>query len=518
MTGENNSRGFMVLLSMLISLCVFSNVFAAGDIPYENLWKRISMDFKDADLKDVLKIFSQQSGLNFVAASDVEDKTLTLYLDNITVREALDKLLSANNLAYELSPQSNVFVVKPLALPDKIKTVTKVFYLKFARVPGSRLSKEIESGLKKEAELTGGESQQSKSTAEEGGILLTLKNVITEYGKIDIDPRTNSLIITDIPQQFSVIEEVIAKLDKSLPQLMIEVEILDVAKTKIDELGVKWPQAIAKLDITGSRITSFPFTTSRYHADISGAAWSELTSPGGTDLSGWDATKFAPTIFKIINAELALNFLLNDKHTKFLARPRILTTSNETAEIKIVSDEVIGLKREYTTEEGTTNVTEEAERAETGIALRVTPQVNLDNNEITMFLTPIVAESKDSSVESAIGQKYKDVEKRITKSIVRMKDSETLIIGGLIRKKDEEARFKVPFLSSIPILGAMFRSKSKTAEDRELVLFLTPHILRDDGWGYVNPAGSRGLAMGLDREQSLSGRDMEIERLLMQYE
>jgi len=215
--------------------------------------------------------------------------------------------------------------------------------------------------------------------------------------------------------------------------------------------------------------------------------------------------------------DIALDLLTTDTSTKYLARPRILTLSNETAEIKIVTDEAIGLVTETQGESGSTS--EEAERTETGVALRVTPQVNSQTGEITMFIEPTVSEASTSNLSDS----YRDPERRQTKSVLRMKDGETVVIGGLIRNRETEIITRVPILGDIPFLGALFRHKDKTRdEDRELMVFITPRILK--GRGTARP--SRPTAHLLpDREQEppkpeglLSSRESEIDMALSEFE
>ena len=517
---RSKKKIFFFTVIVFLLLCFVPVGFSLGDISNSDLWKRISMDFKDASLKDVLKIFSQQSGLNFVAAENIEDINLTLYLNDVSVKQALEKLLSANSLIYELDPASNIFMVKRSTAPE-IKLLTKVFYLKFARVPGSRLGGEITSGMS--VSLKGLSGGGDGGVAEEGAssIVTIITNILTEFGKIDVDVRTNSLIVTDIPQQFAVIEDVIAKLDTPLPQVMIEVEILDVAKNDVDDLGVQWPTSVAKLDVSGAKAVSFPFNPSRYKARTSGASWSEYTSPGGVDLSGWSSYNFLPSILSVVNAELALNLLKSKTSTKSLARPRILTLSNETAEIKIVTDEAIGIETSSSTNsEGGAVTSVSAERYETGVSLRVTPQVDMDSREITMFIEPVVSEAKTGGTFTSGGQSsdFKDPEIRGTKSTVRMKDGNTLLIGGLIKDDDEDTRTNVAFFSKIPILGMLFRHKSKTKKERELVIFITPHIIDGRSAGMAQAADFSQLSFDLDREQALSGRERRVEQLLKEYD
>lgn len=511
----NKKRIIPLLLSVFLSLFFVLNALAASDIPYSKLYRRISMDFKDASLKDVLKIFSQQAGLNFVAAQDIEGVNLTLYLDNVTVKQALDNLLSANNLVYDFDSDSNIFLVKKNLLPE-IKTLTRVFYLKFAYVPGSGLEQGAggSAATSADSSSSAGNGQGTGSNAgvsQKGGaksnIVEVIKTVLSEYGRVDVDVRTNSLIVTDLPLKFLVIEEVIAKLDVPLPQVMIEVEILDVNKNITDKLGIEWPSSLLELDLTGGdRQTRFPFGD---RGSITGS------------------THFGPSVLSVINAKLALNFLKTQTDTKFLARPRILTLSNETAEIKIATDEAIGIRTTTTSAGGSTgSSTAQAERAQTGVVLRVTPQVNLETGEINLFVNPKVSEAdigEQFTVESKNYQ-YRNPEERSTKSVIRVKDGETVMIGGLIRTRKKDIRKKTFILSDIPILGALFRNKDISNTDRELVVFLTPHILKDSylslskGLEVSDSAAASSQEQALSKKEALSGRDLEINKLLQEYE
>ncbi|MFH1655929.1 MAG: secretin N-terminal domain-containing protein [Candidatus Omnitrophota bacterium] len=425
--------------------------------------KRISMDFQDANVKDVLKVFSQQSELNFIASDELKDRTITLFLQDVPVEEALELLLTANNLTYEIQEGSNIFIVKET--PESLQTTTKIFFLKYASVSNSRLRAEISEGLVRGEEFTrgeegagGGGGAVGETTAEEVGIKQIVENVLSEVGKVIEDPRTNSLIITDLPSQFPVIENTIARLDVPTPQVLIEVEMLDVSKNLVDKLGVDWGATETSwVTYSGpSRDNAFPIKR------LSGSATRDFTM-GTLSMAGLD---------------IALDLLTTDTSTKYLARPRILTLSNETAEIKIVTDEAIGLNLTSSGEGSATQQTEEAERAETGVALRVTPQVSLEIGEITMFIEPTVSEAATST----LSEDYRDPERRQTKSLLRIKDGETIVIGGLIRNRETEVITKVPILGDIPFLGALFRHKDKSrGEDRELMIFITPRIVKGRG-------------------------------------
>jgi len=433
--------------------------FYSNDLISREANRRISMDFQDASLKTILKVFSEQSGLNFIASQNVQDRTVTLYLVDVPLQEALNKIMSANNLTYELDTGSNIFVVKEWGQPA-VETITKVFFLKYARLKGSKLQQAIDdaSTAGSAGGATGGSTTSTSSSgggAEEAGTLEdSIKAVLTGNGKVVSDARTNSLVVTDIPSQFSVIEKVVEILDTPTPQVMIEVEMLDVDKTTIDELGMDMSGQI--LSFVGSKgATKFP------------GFLAQGTNPGASTFT------YGTLSADVFTATFEL--LSTDTRTKFLARPRILTLSNESAEIKITTNEAIGQNTVISSSQSTSETTLEAERVETGVALKVTPQVDANTGYVTMFVQPTVSVAKTGATFA--GTTYKDPETRTSIGTLRVKDGETIVVGGLIRQTEETTLKKMPFLGDIPFVGGLFRHKDKNVQDRELIVFITPHIV-----------------------------------------
>jgi type II secretory pathway component GspD/PulD (secretin) len=187
---------------------------------------------------------------------------------------------------------------------------------------------------------------------------------------------------------------------------------------------------------------------------------------------------------------LMLDYLRQQSDTKFLARPRIITMNNETAEIGITKDEIVNTKTETTTPEGggpsTQTVTYDRATSLTltpegiGVFLRVTPQINMETGEVTLVVNPKTSSTTQSSQITTEGQVALDPEVRSAKSIVKVKDGETVVLGGLIHKEKIETVKKLPILSDIPIAGALFRHKYvEKNQDRELLVFITTHILKE---------------------------------------
>lgn len=437
---------------------------------------RISIDLKDASIKDVLKILSQQAGLNFVASEEIEDKRLTLYLDQVTVSDALANIVTANNLEVVQVEGSDIFIVRPKGMREEELLLTKVYKLKYARVSTSALeigasNVTLEAGTRKAPSgLTGTSTGGTVSGAAGGekaskvlrGLDLVIEKLLTEKGSLVTDPRTNSLLITDVPSQFKMIDSAIAKLDRPVPQVLIEAEILETSASLAKELGAQWGSA-ADATILGataaSTITHFPFgigKTEDVEAPTSGAV-------GNLRLGSIDASSLS----------VVLNLLHSNTDTKILARPKVLVLDNEGAVIDLTSSTAIASLTVQQAAEGLATQTTQAERTQTGVSLRVTPQVN-DDDYVTLFVEPAVV----SAAASKFFSQFVDPQTRAARTTVMVKSGNTLVIGGLINTEETTIVRKVPLLGDIPILGLAFRKKQADQIDKEVIVFLTPRIIR----------------------------------------
>ena len=449
-----------------IALCILcsakisagAGITSSNAFTYPEYSKTISMDFKDAVLNDVLKIFSQQSGLNFIASQNVAERKVTLFLDKVPVEEALERILSANDLAYEIEPGSNIFIVKPSTRPAE-ELLTRIYNLKHATVRSSKLNSTVSILSDGESSQSSGESGASTTNefGNSAGIVAAIKTVLSRFGSIIEDPRTNSLVVTDLPRQFPLIEQAISRLDMPVPQILIEVEMLDVSKETGEQLGVKYGDTPLTFK-GGERDVVYPWNQNR------------LLDKGFT----FEDPEYRVGTISAAGLTMALQFLKSQTDTKNLARPRILTLNNETAQIMISTDEAIGIQTQTQSSEGSATSSVTAERVKTGVFLTVTPQVNLATREITLAIVPKVIEARTGGTFS--GTTFKDPEERGTKSILRVHDNDTIVLGGLLRTDYSNTITKLPILGDLPVVGAVFRHKDKTATDRELIIFITPRI------------------------------------------
>jgi type II secretory pathway component GspD/PulD (secretin) len=490
-----------VFIMFTLNFILTPNIYALDGPP------KISMDLQDASLKDILKILSIQSNLNFLASEAVQDRKLTLYMENVPLKEAMDKLFKANNLSYDLDEEAGIFIVKDWGKPG-VETITEVFYLKHATVSSSSLKEEMRNNITVDAATstsTSGTSSSSSSPSssspasnedkgkwkveDEAGITQSIKKILSQEGSVIEDFRTNSLIVTDIPSKMEIVRKVIKSLDIPVSQVMLEVEMLDVSKNVVDSLGIKFSGSILTASLSGpTQNTQLGFPLK---------SWSKAFGGGYSSLD----------VGSSLTAQI--DWLRTQTDTKFLARPKLLTLNNETAEIRISTDESIGV---ITTTDSQGVSTGTPERAITGVALRVTPQIDIDSGEVTMFIYPEVIEAtagnslRVNSTTTTGNYQFRDPETRSTKTIVRVKDGETVIVGGLIRNEKSVTDTKIPVLGDIPILGSFFRHKDQTKnKERELLVFITPHIIKNSASGGSEktvPINQAGKMMLPAREQS----------------
>ena len=496
----------IIVLALLFNLYYLGSMSVYSDSILLNSDVVISMDFKDVSLKDLLKVFSIQSGINFIASESVEDRKITLYLDKVPVREAMDQLFKANNLTYEYDELSNIIIVKDWGKPQ-LETITKTFFLKHASVASSPIISERSSILG--SAVTGSGSSAGGEKGSKTGITQAIQDVLSEVGKVVEDPRTNSLTITEIPSRFPVIEAIIGRLDVPVPMVMLEVEMLDVSRNTVDKLGFSFQTNPFTLILRGGFANNADF-------------WVGRSSKRGQE----GAVTLGKTYSEI------LDFLRTQTDTKYLARPRLLTLNNETAEVKISTNESIGIKTTSTsTSEGTASATSsvEAERTETGVVLRVTPQINSDTGEITMLIYPRVIDATSGNTFTSESKNYqfRDPEERSTKSIVKIKDGETVILGGLLRNELIRTTTKIPILGDLPLIGVLFRhtgggeNSNDKNKERELLVFITPRIIKDSPMELAKTKTSERNILPEREQQPLEsaiGRQKTIDASLNNFE
>ncbi len=466
----------------------------------------ISMDVTEAYLEDVLKLLSKQAGMNFVASEKVREKKITLYFNEVPISDALNPILKANGLSITPHEGKNLFVVTESGAPE-IPTITRVYQLKYARVvptagevtktfglTGSLISQVIPSSSGTSSSSTGTSSGSSTTGGtgsigageQTGGLLPAVKSLLTEHGSVVTDPRTNSLIVTDVPDRIRVVDEIIAKLDVKPRQIYIEAEVLEVGLETLRRLGIEYGSSTGQVAtfVGPARTTHFPF------------------AEGLLDTA--TRTKTLGT-FSLADVSAVLKLLATEKDVKFLARPRLLTLSNEVAEIRIITEAVTGATSSSQTQTGT--ITTEPERTTVGTVLRVTPLVN-DDHHVTMIIEPEVSRVSTSTFNSS----FQDPSRRIARTSVMVPNGGTAMIAGLIARENSDNARRIPGIGDIPLIGLPFKRTETAKINTEILLFVTPHILEDDSTGlpskFAKPREQTPLST--KEEQVLQGKRKRI--------
>ena len=477
---------------------------------------RVSMEFQDASLRDVLKTFSQQTGINVIASGPVSEQTVTLYLEDVTVLDAFDQILRAGSLTYERMPGSDIYVVNAkAATPKEAATTTRVYRLKYARVSksvlaqaaatfGARTPFEASHGAGKEGSGGGGGTAGGSSQV---GIDVVIKELVSDQGSVVVDGRTNSLIVTDLPERFPHIEAVLAALDVRTPQILVDAEVVETSLNKLKDLGFEWGTGSEGdlFQLTPAKAdTKLPFTNIFGHP-FGGAGLKHSVADPKITLGSLDSSK----------AIGVLQALEIDGDTKVLARPKVLTLDNESAVIRLTTNEAIG----FTTSSQSTTGTQssEPEREMTGVILSVTPQVN-EAGYITMLVEPSVTKTVQSQISAPANQATpRDPNTRSARAIVRVRSGDTLVVGGLIDRTEEDSVRKVPVLAELPFIGSGFKNTEVNNRATELVVFVTPRILDEPGESKVALSNQRARSSEPAQKSSAAQQDA-IERSLNSLE
>ena len=467
---------------------------------------------KGAPLSTFLDVVSAQSKVNFIITEGLEAKTITVFLRKTTVREALELLLRVKGLTYQRIGKSNTYVVQKRSA-DMPNLITKIYTLNYIPlIPISSVGEEIASITSQDVSSGGGASdgggqqqggQQGGQQGQQGGakesaisIINIVRSVLSKKnGKLETDPRTNTLIVTDVPEVFPQVEQIIAELDKKAPQILIEAQIVEINTDRTNELGIEWGGSRGEMAYFAgpARLTDYGLRPGFF----SGDEWKkffpkttdigEATSSGGGGggsidpiySSGQQSSKGVYYgIFSLAQLQAIFRALISKGEGRYLGKPKIVAMNNKTALITISKDAAMGTQSTVSSAGGSSGSSSTGvERRRIGLILKVTPQVNKEG-----FITMIVQPSYSDAIASAItvqGQAVYDPVSRGASTMVRVKNGQTVVIGGMLSSTESKTIKKVPLLGYIPILGWLFTSVSSRRTNTDLVIFITPTILVD---------------------------------------
>ncbi len=386
--------------------------------------RRMSLDVQGAEIQTVLRSLAEFSGKNIVASKEVKGE-VTLRLRNVPWRHALDILLKAEGLG--MVERGQTIVV------SNLDTLRKE---EMERNTAARAQEEL---LPLQTRIV----PISYANAEE--MSKSVEKTLTKRGHIEVDKRSNSLVVTDIDERLDQAEQMVRSLDTKTPQVEIVARLVDVDMSTVRDLGVEW--GVHNVDV-------FDAGTSE-NLDIHAA---DVANPVGELKIG--------TVKSFGSIEARLQALETQNKANIISNPRITTVNNREASV-VVGKQIPLIVQDFAGNAVTQLTT-------IGIKLSVTPHINT-GNKITMDVHPEVSDlASQATVQGGI-----IINTTMADTRVMVNDGETAVIGGLIRSNESELNRGVPILMDIPIVGHLFRSSSTTKQKRELLIFVTPKILGD---------------------------------------
>jgi len=442
--------------------------------------QRISVDFKDADLRAVLRAISRQCRINIIVGPEIKG-TVTATLEKVHWENALQSILGAQGYSYRMEQGIITVLAKPAEdVPEAgpaAPLVTEVVKLKY--IDANDVKATIEAMLSARGKVSVFQKSAQAGWAV-GGEEGTEREREVEEETLQ---RSTLLVLSDVQEVVDRVKAVIEKIDVMPMQIMIDVKVIEISVDAEEQLGIKW-NLVGTLK-GSARPTTFPIRSKSGasgfipRADTTAGTFSHAR--GFPYVSASDFT-FGTLDFQQL--ELTLQAHEEDLGINVLSNPRILVQDNRKATILV--GERYPIIQSTTTDEGT--VTETFDRYEPiGIQLIVIPQV-LEDNNVNLVIHPVVS-SLGSLVQGATALALNRINTREADTQVTVKSGQTIVIGGLMKDRKSSTVTKVPLLGDIPLLGPwLFRHTATTVDKIDLLIFVTPHLVED---GKLSPAESK---------------------------
>lgn len=405
----------------------------------------VTLEYQEADIRDVLQVMSIRSGVNIICGSDVTGD-ITISLTDVPFDQAFRTILSLKSLTFINVGDNIIRVLTPTQLTaerSQAVTFTKIFPLNYASADDIKVNIDKVRGIEGRKGIT------------------------------DVDLRTNSLVITDTIDGINSCEELIQQLDVKPLQVMIEARVVDIRLDSLSEIGVNWSSenmalkagtgvtVAGRTGTVGSAIGVV--TPTRTGSEVTGTS---VKSSLGTPASGGLFN------FGVVNGKdimnLTLGAMITDGKAKVLSAPKVTTINNKEARL------LAGEKMPFKTTTVSQGIQSESwSYIDVGVKLTVTPTIS-KSGSVLLKVHPEVG------VPSAgVAGGAPPVRTRETEVTVMVQNNDTLVIGGLIDENDITTIQKIPGLGDLPILGFLFRYNSTSKARTELVVFITPKIIED---------------------------------------
>ena len=390
--------------------------------------KPVTLELRDANIKVVFEALSRATGINFILDKDIRpDTKATIFIKQARIEDAIDLVLSSNGLQKKALSENTalVFPNTQAKLKDYQDLMIRSFYLT------NTSAKQVSALLK---------------------TMLKTKDIF-------VDDRLNMLVMRDTPEIIRLAEKLVAANDLEDPEVMLEIEVLEVSRSRLQELGIEFPSRIALNSL-------IPITT--------------VTSATGVVASSTINTATQLTLEGLLNTKRnrfdvspnpAVNFRKINGDVNLLSNPRIRVKNNEKAKI-LVGDKVPIIT---TTSTANVGVSESVQYVDVGLKLDVEPRITLD--DFVNIKIGLEVSSLGEKTTTRNGATVYTIGTRNANTVLRLKNGETQILAGLILDDERKNASKVPGLGDIPIIGRLFSNQEDRKSKTEIVLAITPRII-----------------------------------------
>ena len=419
---KNLKKLFLIILLMILSMSCSAEPIASEKNQSNEL---ISINFYQTDVAIILQALADDKQMNLVMMDDISTKQ-TIKLHNVDWSKALKVVLNSANLDAEI--EDNILFV----------------------------SKSIEQDLLAHGELLEKKEQElnqplnlltiSINHADPNNLVENIQQqgLLSKRGKVTVDKRTNSILISDMKKQFADIKKLVKTLDQPIPQVHISAHIVTMSDESMEELGIKW-------GYSGKSSQFF----NKLNVDLGVAHPSSSV--------GFNLAKLSGSLL-----DLELSALESENQLEIIASPNLLTANQNMASIKQ------GTEIPYEVSNGSNGSTS-IEFKQAVLGLEVTPKIVAGNQMILDLY--ITQNTTGRSIKRRDGGEALAIETQEIKTQVKIKNGETVVLGGIFQQVNNISKNSVPGISNVPIIGNIFKNKAKKQQKRELVIFITPQLV-----------------------------------------
>ncbi len=412
----------------------------------------ISFRIKDSDLRDVVLYLAEFAGLNVIFDPDVRG-TVTVNLQSVPWDQALDVILKQNKMGKSI--EGNILRIAPIAVLTQEEEQQRRL-IESKELAGPVMVKTI---------------TLSYSKAKDVATLLRSK--ISSRGEIIVDDRTNTLLISEVRDKLDLLEKLITVVDTPTPQVSIEARVVEASATFVRNLGIQWGfRAIADQFYGNATNLQFPNSIS-----VDGAMIPQgiVTKGIGGPLGGYAVNLPAPAfnsalgfsfanVLDTFRVDIALSALETGGDGKIISRPSVVTQNNQQAEI---------IQGRQIPVQTVANFTVTTRYVNAALELRATPQITAEGT----IIMNIQIQNNAADFANLVNG-IPPITMQSATTTVMVPDGGTTVIGGIYRTEDSVTRERVPFLHQIPLLGSIFKNFARTKQSRELLIFITPRIIK----------------------------------------